>query len=97
MGKRYINAPVIAFEEDDTATGALLRFYTALGWNGKDSLSPTKVRTSKCVYETIRSAMLEAHPNNKEVGLLLMQYGPSVNDDTIPAGKVQLLKGWAVA
>ena len=87
------DAPVISLTEDENAGEGLLKFYTALGWNGEDMLDPCKVRTTKAVYTRLFDLMFEKLPDAVTVGLALVNRGPRV-DASIPINKVYLLDSW---
>ena len=90
-----VAAPEVILTETDLAGDALLHFYRALGWNGVDTVDPTKVRTTKEVYHRLYAVMCEKCPNREIVGMAMVNKGPGV-DDHIPAGMVYLLNGWTV-
>ena len=88
-----VDAPKVSLSDGDKAGELLLHFYRALGWNGQDVLDPRKICTTKEVYDRLYDQMHEAHPNSAAVGMLIVNYGPSV-DDHIEADKVYLYEGW---
>ena len=92
-GAKYVTAPEIFINDDQLPGDALLNFYRSLGWNGEDNVDPTKIRTSKCVYDALYAFIFERVPGPLTVGMFLCNSGPGVDDD-IPVGKVKLLKGW---
>ena len=92
--ENILTAPTIRLEEGQEAEEILLNFFKDLGWNPKlNGLKPSKIRTSKMVFDTLLIAICEksAHPAN--VGAFMVDKGPSVDDD-IPINTVYLLEGW---
>ena len=96
MGKEVItvvDAPEVSLSEDEKAGEALLKFYRALGWNGKDKLDPCKIRTTKDVFNGLTNVMYNRCPDYLAVGMAMVNVGPGT-EDYIPPGKVYLLEGW---
>jgi len=82
--------------ENESPIEALLKFYRGLGWNGEDTLSPCKVRTTKTVFSNLFEVMHKNCPDYREsVGMTMVNIGPGT-DDYIPPGKVYLLEGWII-
>ena len=72
----------------------LINFYIALGWDSeKYILDPRKVKTTLVIYSTLYDEIFEMYPNESSVGMLMVNSGPSV-DDNVPEGKIILLDGW---
>jgi len=90
-----VDAPEISLSENDMAGDALLKFYRALGWNGKDYLDPCKVRTTRDVFNALTDVMRNRSPDNLAVGFLMVNQGPGT-EEYIPPGKVYLLEGWII-
>ena len=88
-----VDAPEVSLTESEKAGDALLKFYRALGWNGDDYLDPSKIRTTKAVFDRLYDIMLEKFPDTTAVGMHLCNSGPGT-EDYIPANKVYLLEGW---
>ena len=88
-----VDAPEIVLTEDENAGDVLIKFYRALGWNGKDEIDPRKVRTTNAVYNRLHDLMCEKCPDTVSVGLLMMNKAPGV-DENIPPNKVYLLDDW---
>ena len=88
-----LDAPEISLTEEEKAGDGLLKFYSALGWNGEDILDPCKVRTTKAVYTQLYDLMFKKCADAVTVGLALVNRGPGV-DANIPINKVYLLDGW---
>jgi hypothetical protein len=88
-----VDAPEVTLEEHDKAGDVLLKFYSALGWNGEDFLDPSKIRTTKAVFDGLYNIMFEKVPDPVSVGMLMCNSGPGT-DERIPPGKVVLLEGW---
>ena len=88
-----VDAPEVILSENDMAGDALLKFYRALGWNGKDYLDPCKVRTTKDVFNGLTDEMYNRSPDNSAVGMAMVSLGPGT-EEYIPPGKVYLLEGW---
>ena len=90
-----VDAPEISLAQDDKAGDLLLRFYKALGWNGKDFLDPSKIRTTKEVFHHLRNQMCELCSDPASVSMLMINSGPGT-ENYIPAGKVYLIEGWII-
>ena len=90
-----VDAPSVQLDEDETACNLLISFYSALGWNKNDYLNPRKVRTTQAIYNQLLEMMLERHQNAEQIGMLMVNNGPGV-DEIIPHGKVVLLEGWVM-
>lgn len=88
-----VDAPNISLTESEKAGEALLKFYRALGWNGIDVLDPSKVRTTKAVFNHLYDVMYDKCLDPVGVGMTLVNSGPGADTD-VPPGKVYLLKGW---
>lgn len=89
-----VEAPVIDIEKSELMGGILLNFYRDLGWNGEDFLDPSKIRTTKAVFDSLLNAMHEKQPKCEcAIGMLMCNSGPGV-DENIPANTVHLLEGW---
>jgi hypothetical protein len=88
-----VDAPDVILADNEKAGAALLKFYRALGWDGKDELDPCKVKTTKAVYNRLYDTMYAKCPEPVGIGMLMVNQGPST-DDNIPPGKVCLLEGW---
>jgi len=89
-----VDAPEVSLSENENPVEALLKFYRALGWNGEDTVDPSKVRTTKTVFTDLFDVMHKNSPEHPEsVGMTLVNIGPGTND-CIPPGKVYLLEGW---
>jgi len=88
-----VDAPEVSLSENEKAGEALLKFYRALGWNGEDTLDPSKVRTTKHVFDYLYETMYNRYPDPESVGMAMVNIGPGTND-CIPPGKVYLLEGW---
>ena len=86
-----VDAPEVSLTEDEKAGDVLLKFYRALGWNGKDILDPCKIRTTKAVYNRLRDMMFEKCSDSVSVGAFIINKGPGT-DDYIPSEKVHLLE-----
>lgn len=82
----------------DEAGNILLDFFRGLGWNGEDTVKPTKIRTTTEVFDQLYDAIRVAYgsPNPIGIGMLMCNNGPGT-DDEVPTGKVILLKGWTIA
>jgi len=91
-----VDAPEISLTEMEPVGDVLLKFYRALGWNGDDEVEPTKVRTTRAVFDRLYAVMAERCPDAAAVGLALVNKGPGVDDD-IPPETVWLLEGWLTA
>jgi len=87
-----VAAPDITLMEADYI-GVLVQFYKALGWNGEDVLDPTKVRSTKAVFQNLYDEMQKHDPDNTAIGGFLVNKGPGVDDDLL-ANTVRLLPGW---
>ena len=85
--------PFVLLKEHEPAGNALLNFYEALGWNKTDLLDPTKVVTTKAVFDSIYNAMREKCDDYVGVSMLMANNGPSV-DKRVPEDKVVLKQGW---
>ena len=88
-----IDAPHVSLAENEKAGEALLKFFRALGWNGHDSLDPSKIRTTKDVYNQLYDVMYDKCPDPVGVGMLMVNRGPGT-DDFVPSEKVYLFEGW---
>ena len=88
-----VDAPEISLTDDENAGDVLLKFYRALGWNGEDELDPSKIRTTKTVYNRLYDLMREKCPDTIGVGMFMVNKAPGV-DEHIPPNKVYLLEGW---
>ena len=88
-----IDAPHVSLAENEKAGEALLKFFRALGWNGADYLDPSKVRTTKDVYDRLCEVMYDRCLDPVSVGMLMLNRGPGT-DDHVQPGKVHLLDGW---
>ena len=90
-----LDAPVISLDESELAGDALIKFYQALGWNGQDIVDPSKVRTTKAVFDRLYDLMREKCPDGVTVGMAMVNKGPGV-DEHIAPGKVHLLADWVI-
>jgi len=90
-----VDAPEVSLSENENPVEALMKFYRALGWNGKDTLNPCRVRTTKLVFNYLHGIMNDRYPDSDGVAMTMVNIGPGV-DDYIPPGKVYLLEGWIV-
>ena len=88
-----VDAPEISLAEDEKAGDVLLKFYRALGWNGDDYLDPSKVHTTKAVFDYLYDVMFNKCPDPVGVGITMVNSGPGT-ESYIPPGKVYLLEGW---
>jgi len=88
-----IDAPHVSLAENEKAGEALLKFFRALGWNGDDYLDPSKMRTTKDVYNRLYDVMYDRCPEPVGVGMIMVNRGPGTDDHVRP-GKVHLLDGW---
>ena len=88
-----VTAPEIQLTDTETAGEALIKFYRALGWNGKDLVDPCKVRTTEAVYMRLYGVMYEKCPDCLTVGAAMVNKAPGVDAD-VPPDKVRLLDGW---
>ena len=88
-----VDAPEVSLTEDEKAGEVLLKFYRALGWNGKDYLNPDKIHTTKAVYDHLYDVMYEKCPDRVSVGMMMINRGPGT-ESYIPQGKVYLHEGW---
>ena len=88
-----IDAPEITLAETEPEGEALIKFYRALGWNGTDILDPSKVRTTKAVFDRLYGVMHKKCPDPVTISAILINWGPGVDNDIAP-GKVRLLDGW---
>ena len=80
----------VAIEPEDI----LINFYKALGWDSeKYILDPRKVKTTLEIYNILYEKIFEIAPDAVGVGMLMVNNGPSV-DDNIPDGQIVLLEGW---
>ena len=87
---KVVDAPRIFLTGDETAVDVLIKFYYALGWNGKDALDPCKIRTTNDIYNMLYDLMFEKYPDSLSVGMAMMNKAPSV-DKNVPPNKVHLL------
>jgi len=88
-----VDAPNVTLADGQNAGDLLLNFYRALGWNGKDSVDPRKVRTTEAVYNRLCNQMYELRPDAIVVGMFMCNRGPGTDAD-IPVGQVYLYEGW---
>lgn len=88
-----IDAPKIVLTETENAGDVLPNFFRALGWNGEDIVDPSKVRTTKAIFNKLYDTIFEKAPDTIGVGMLMVNQGPGT-DDFIPPGKVFLYDGW---
>ena len=88
-----VEAPEITVTEDDNAGDILLNFFRALGWNGDDYLDPSKIRTTKEVYDQLYDLTLKKCSDPVSVGMHMVNSGPGV-ENYIPTGQVWLYEGW---
>jgi hypothetical protein len=96
MSKKIItvvDAPLVTLSENEKAGEVLTKFYRALGWNGDDKLDPSKIHTTKPVFDYLYEIMYDKCPDPVGVGMAMVNIGPSV-DDNIPPGKVYLFEEW---
>jgi len=92
--EKIIEAPKLRIEEGELAGQYLLNFFKDLGWNPElNRLDPSRIRTTKNVFDSIYDAVLEMVPDVVSVGMLMVNSGPSVDDD-VPENSVFLLEGW---
>jgi len=72
----------------------LINFFKALGWDSnKYILNPTKIKTTKEIYNALYDKIFEKVPDAVSVGMLMVNNGPSV-DESLSAGQIVLLEGW---
>jgi len=91
-----VEAPEISLSESEEAGYAFIKFFEALGWDrNSEILDPSKILTTKCVFDRLYDVMLEKCPDTITVGMYMVNIGPGVDDD-VPPGKVYLLRGWTV-
>jgi len=90
-----VDAPAITLKQDDPAGEALLMFFRALGWNGKDLVDRHKVHTTLPVCLYLYYTMLRNCPNRVSVSILMANIGPRI-DALVEPGKVDLLDGWSI-
>ena len=88
-----VDVPNVSLAENEKAGEALLKFFRALGWNGDDYLDPSKIRTTKDVYNRLYDVMYDKCPDPVAVGMLMVNRGPGT-DDFVPPEKVYLYEGW---
>lgn len=88
-----MDAPQVSLAEGEKPAELLLHFFRALGWNGEDFLDPSKIRTTKDVYDRLYDQMYELCPDPVGVGMYMVNRGPGT-ETYIPQGKVYLLEGW---
>ena len=94
---KIVEAPEISLIEGDTPVDVLIKFYRAIGWNGKNTLDPRKVRTTQEVYNYLHGIMLEKciDKDYSTIGFLMVNNAPGV-DDNITTSKIYLLEGWTL-
>ena len=91
---KVVQAPTLRCSPDEYAGDYLLNFYKDLGWNPKTHrLDPRFVKTTRKTYDEIRDAITERSEDAVGVGMLMINNGPSVNED-VKEGTVRLLNGW---
>ena len=89
-----VNAPALRLETGQQAGDILLNFFKDLGWDPEThTLDPVKIKTTKEIYNSLYDVMYEIIPDSIGVGMLLVNWGPSVIEN-IKAGTVYLLNGW---
>lgn len=91
---RSVDMPVVDYEGME-ASEALMKFYVALGYNpDNQTLNPKKVKVSEADHLALTEQMKKLQPKNSDgVCLLLLNYGPSCDND-MENGKVHLYAGW---
>ena len=83
MSKRIVtivDVPHVSLAENEKTGEALLKFFRALGWNGDDYLDPSKIRTTKDVYNRLYDVMYDKCPDPVGVGML---YQVAINKNVI--------------
>ena len=90
-----VDAPEIILTEEEDAGHVLIKFYTALGWNGEDELDPCRIRTTEAVFNQLFGLMLEKCPDTVGIGMVMVNKAPGVGEN-IPSNKVYLLEGWII-
>jgi len=88
-----VDAPEVNLSEDKKPEEALFKFYRDLGWDGIDKLDPSKVRTTKAIFDCLYEVMYSRCPDPVSVGMTMVNTGPGT-DDYIPPGKVYLFEDW---
>ena len=88
-----VDAPHVYLAENENPGETLLKFFSALGWNGEDILNPCKIRTTKDVFNRLYDVMYERCLDSMGISILMVNSGPGV-DDFVPPGKVYLYEGW---
>ena len=94
---QLVTVPVINTTEDSQPSDILADFYKALGWDSeKYMLDPRKVKIAEATYFSICDIMRGFCDDLSSINLLMLNYGPSV-DNSINNNKVHLYKGWVTA
>jgi hypothetical protein len=92
---KIVNFPdVNLFDKDFTENNlcAILSLYKYLGWDGKTTLNPSKIKINNNDYKKLLDKLDEQFPGEPlATAGLMINYAPSV--DNIPEGKIKVLKG----
>lgn len=90
---KIVNFPDInVFDKDFTENNlcAILSLYKYLGWDGKTTLNPSRIKINNNDYEKLLNKLKEQLPDEYVTGIMI-NYAPSV--DNIAEGKIKVLNG----
>ena len=91
---KILNYDDLDIEETCEPAQILINFYKALGWDSdKYIINPSKIKTTKEIYNALYDKIFEKVPDAVSVGMLMVNNGPSV-DESLSAGQIVLLEGW---